>query len=133
MANEPKSGGKAPSFYSVAAEMQSGAGAGAGAGPKSGGADDSAEETKIVATLLEVLKKWETLAKDPKRKEKIQQIATIAKEIQTGMSGGDGKPAPAPAAEAGGGPTPDAAMPGGGGGGLPGGAGGASPGSAVPA
>jgi hypothetical protein len=128
MANEPKSGGKAPSFYSVAAEMQSGAGA--GAGPKSGGADDSAEETKIVATLLEVLKKWETLAKDPKRKEKIQQIATIAKEIQTGMSGGDGKPAPA--AEAGGGPTPDAAMLGGGGG-LPGGAGGASPGSAVPA
>lgn len=129
MADTPKSGGKAPSFYSAAADMaMQGGKHSAGAGAP--GADSSAEETKIIATLLEVYDKWEKLAKDPKRKEKIQQLATITKEIQTGQAGGDGKP-PA-AADASGGPTPEAsAMAGGGGGaGAPGGAG---AGQSVPA
>jgi hypothetical protein len=112
---------KAPSFYSAAADMAiSGGkpGAGAGSGP-----DASGEETKIIATLLEVYDKWEKLTKDPKRKEKIQQLATITKEIQSGQAGGDGKPAPS--ADAGGGQTPEAGAGAGAGAGT--GAGGAQP------
>lgn len=111
MAADNKSG-KAPSFYSTAAEMPPGGGggkgasAGAGAGAGGGASADAAggaEESKIVATLLEVIDKWAQTTKDPKRKEKIQQIASIAKEIQTGMSGGDGKPMPSESAA----PAPD--------------------------
>jgi len=107
MATDSKSS-KAPSFYSAAADMamQGGKSGGAGAGASPSGTDTAAEETKIIATLLEVYQKWESLTKDPKRKEKIQQLATITKEIQTGQAGGDGKPAPA--ADAMGGPTPEA-------------------------
>jgi hypothetical protein len=126
MADSTKSGGGkgAPSFYSAAADMAMGGKTGAGAAGGAGaGGDTAAEETKIISTLLEVYQKWETLTKDPKRKEKIQQLASITKEIQTGQMGGDGKPAPA--AEMGGGPTPDAmaGASGGAGGGAPGGAG----------
>jgi len=127
MADSTKSG-KAPSFYSAAADMamQGGKPGGAGAAPGGAGAsgDTAAEETKIISTLLEVYDKWEKLAKDPKRKEKIQQLATITKEIQSGQMGGDGKP-PA-AADAMGGPTPDA---GAGAGGMAAGAGGAAAGA----
>jgi len=120
MAGDSKSGGgsKAPSFYSAAAEMPGGG----KAAPKPPGAETGAEETKIVATLLEVLDKWDKLTKDPKRKEKIQQIATIAKEIQSGMSGSD-KPmgsestTPSPDAMGAGGTPPPPA--GGAGGGAP--------------
>jgi len=135
MAADSKSS-KAPSFYSVAADMaMQGGGKGASAGAPGGagaGGDTTGEETKIIATLLEVYDKWEKLTKDPKRKEKIQQLATITKEIQSGQAGGDGKPAPS--ADAGGGPTPEAgpgagAPPGGG----AGAGGGAASGQAVPA
>lgn len=105
-----KSGTKAPSFYSAAADMQMGAKPAAGT-PVS--ADNSAERTKIVSTLLEVLDKWDKMEADPKIKSKIQQIATLTKEIQSGMAGAgagpDGKPmasestTPAPDAMAGGG------------------------------
>lgn len=53
------------------------------------------------------------MTKDPKRKEKIQQIASIAKEIQTGMGGDAGKAMPSESAA----PAPDAMA--GGGGGAP--------------
>jgi hypothetical protein len=120
MADNSKSASKAPSFYSAAADMAMGGKTGAGAAGGAGaGGDTAAEETKIISTLLEVYQKWETLTKDPKRKEKIQQLASITKEIQTGQMGGDGKPAPA--AEMGGGPTPDAMA--GASGGAPSGAG----------
>jgi hypothetical protein len=135
MATDSKSS-KAPSFYSAAADMamQGGKqGAGTGAAPGAGASGDTAaEETKIISTLLEVYQKWETLTKDPKRKEKIQQLASITKEIQTGQAGGDGKP-PA-AADMSGGPTPDA-MAGAGAGGMAGGGApsGAGAGQTVPA
>jgi hypothetical protein len=123
MAGDPKSGGsKAPSFYSAAAEMQGGA----KSPPPPAGADTGAEETKIVATLLEVLDKWDKLTKDPKRKEKIQQIATIAKEIQGGMSGSD-KPMSSESTT----PAPDA-MGAGGAGGAGAGAGAGASGGAPP-
>jgi hypothetical protein len=115
MAGDPKSGSKAPSFYSAAAEMPPGGGK---AAPKPPGAETGAEETKIVATLLEVLDKWDKLTKDPKRKEKIQQIATIAKEIQSGMGGSD-KPMGSESTT----PAPDAMGAGGAGGAAGGGAG----------
>jgi hypothetical protein len=131
MATDSKSS-KAPSFYSAAADMaMQGGKQGAGAGAASGAgasADTAAEETKIISTLLEVYQKWETLTKDPKRKEKIQQLATITKEIQSGQAGGDGKP-PA-AADAMGGPTPDA---GAGAGPMAGGSASAGAGQTVPA
>ena len=116
---------KAPSFYSAAADMamtggKPGAGGGSPAGAGASGGDTAAEETKIITTLLEVYDKWEKLTKDPKRKQQIQQLATITKEIQSGQSG-TGTPA---SADAGGGPTPEA-----GAGGGAGGAGGASTGS----
>jgi hypothetical protein len=131
MADNSKSASKAPSFYSAAADMAMGGKTGAGAGASPSGTDTAAEETKIISTLLEVYQKWETLTKDPKRKEKIQQLASITKEIQTGQMGGDGKPAPA--AEMGGGPTPDAMAGAGGGAGGAGAPGGAGAGQTVPA
>jgi hypothetical protein len=119
---------KAPSFYTAQADMQMSGKGGAGSPPPggAGGAGgQSAEETKIVATLLEVYKKWDAMTTDPKRKEKIQQLAKLTEEIQSGMAGGDGKPMPA--GDSAGGPTPDAgagAMSGtAGGGGAGGGAG----------
>lgn len=101
---------KAPSFYSAAADMaQSGnkpmpPGGGAGAG------DSAGEETKIMTTLLEVFDKWDKLTKDPKKKEKIQQLVTLVKEMQSGMNSGGGG---MPSADAAGGPTPDAGAMGG--------------------
>jgi hypothetical protein len=119
---DSKSKSGAPSFYSAAADMQMNGG-GKGAPPAGGGdAGNSAEEAKIVATLLEVIEKWSTMTKDPKRKEKIQQIASIAKEIQTGMGGDAGKAMPSESAA----PVPDA-MAGGGGGAPP------PPGAGAPA
>lgn len=121
---ESKSKSGAPSFYSAAADMQSGAGAGAPKPPGAPGAGadaNPAEEAKIVATLLEVIEKWSQMTKDTKRKDKIQQIATIAKEIQSGMSGAgsDGKGMPSDGAA----PAPDAMGAGAGGSGTGAGAG----------
>lgn len=103
MADSNKKSG-APSFYSAAADMAMSNGGKTGAGANaSGDGASSAEEAKIVATLLEVIDKWSQMTKDPKRKEKIQQIASIAKEIQSGMSGGEKAPPAETAA-----PAPDA-------------------------
>jgi hypothetical protein len=113
---DSKSKSGAPSFYSAAADMQMNGQGGAKPPAAGGDAGNSAEEAKIVATLLEVIEKWSTMTKDPKRKEKIQQIASIAKEIQTGMGGDAGKAMPSESAA----PAPDAMGAGGGSGAPPG-------------
>ena len=121
MPDDPKSGKKAPSFYSAAAGMAlDGAGGKSNSPATQQGA--SGEKVKNVKVLLEVFDKMDKIEDNPELKDMIRQMSDTAKQYMDkleGKTGDKGKPPDAPVSD---GAAPGA-MPGGPGG--PAGGGGA--------